>query len=30
MVEEAAGTCMYQTKRVSALKTIEKIKLKVD
>jgi structural maintenance of chromosome 2 len=30
MVEEAAGTRMYETKRVSALKTIEKKQAKVD
>lgn len=30
MVEEAAGTRMYETKRVAALKTIEKKQLKVD
>ena len=30
MIEEAAGTRMYENKRVSALKTIEKKQLKVD
>jgi structural maintenance of chromosome 2 len=30
MVEEAAGTRMYETKRVAALKTIEKKQMKVD
>jgi structural maintenance of chromosome 2 len=30
MVEEAAGTRMYETKRVGALKTIEKKQLKLD
>lgn len=30
MVEEAAGTRMYETKRVAALKTIEKKQLKLD
>ena len=30
MVEEAAGTRMYETKRVSALKTIDKKQLKLD
>lgn len=30
MVEEAAGTRMYETKRVAAIKTIEKKQMKVD
>ena len=30
MVEEAAGTRMYETKRIAALKTIEKKQMKVD
>ena len=30
MVEEAAGTRMYETKRVAAIKTIDKKQMKVD